>query len=253
MREWGNPRQPRVVLLHALGCHKGWWDWVGPALGKWYHVLAPDFRGHGESAWTNDYRFAAYAADVEQLVGTAEPYALVGHSMGGYVGLHVAARGVAPPAALVIVDMKTGSTPQELADLQTASQRPGRTYDSLAEAIGRFRLSPPEHAVPADRLAAVAAGAYRQQLDSTWTERFDRRALAIEPVEPAPLVARAGCPLLFVRGEKSLVMEAAPAAKLAAVAQAPLVTMPGLFHHLPLEAPEALANLITGFLVQQGF
>ena len=123
IREWGKPGDPTVVLLHALGCHKGWWDWVGPALGSRYHVLAPDFRGHGESPRPGDYRFSSYAEDVERLVGD-RPYFLVGHSMGGYVGLVVASRGVARPAAVVVVDMKTGSTPQELADLQAASERP---------------------------------------------------------------------------------------------------------------------------------
>ncbi|MFZ5815973.1 MAG: alpha/beta fold hydrolase [Bacillota bacterium] len=247
VREWGRSGQPVVVLLHALGCHKGWWDWVGPALGSRYHVLAPDFRGHGESGWSDSYGFGDYAADVEQLVG-GRPYALVGHSMGGYVGLVVASRGAARPQALVVVDMKTGSTPQELADLQAASQRPGRVYGSLEEAVGRYRLAPPEHAVPAERLAVVARESYRQQPDGSWVERFDRRALAIEPVEPLPLVRTAGCPMLLVRGEKSLVMAAEPAAELAAAAGAPLETMAGLYHHLPLEAPEELAALIAGFL-----
>lgn len=250
-REWGTPGQPLVVLLHALGCHKGWWDWVGPVLGRRYHVIAPDFRGHGESAWAADYGFSAYAADVDQLVG-GRPYALVGHSMGGYVGLVVASRGVARPEALVVVDMKTGSTPQELSDLQAASQRPARTFGSLAEAVGRYRLAPPEHAVPGDRLGAVAGACYRQQPDGSWVDRFDRRALAIEPVEPMPLVQAAGCPMHFLRGEKSLVMAAEPAAELAAAAGAQVVTMPGLYHHLPLEAPEALAAEIVAFLSPVG-
>lgn len=171
VREWGSPGQPKVVLLHALGCHKGWWDAVSPVLGRRYHVVAPDLRGHGESEWTGDYRFATYAEDVERLAGSGEPYALVGHSMGGYIGLLVASRGLARPRALVVVDMKTGSTPQELADLQAASQRPGRTYASLEEATGRYRLSPPEHAVPAERLAAVARDSYRQQTWRRWPGR----------------------------------------------------------------------------------
>lgn len=253
MREWGNPGQPRVVLLHALGCHKGWWDAVGPVLGRRYHVLTPDLRGHGESDRAEDYRFAAYAADVEQLVGAGGPYALVGHSMGGYIGLVVASRGVARPAALIVADMKTSSTPQELADLQVASQRPGRTYPSLDEAADRFRLSPPEHAVPVDRLRAMARSSYQQKPDGTWAERLDRRALAIEPVEPLPLAKQVGCPVLFVRGEKSVVMPAEQAQALAEAAKAPLVTMEGLYHHLPLENPEGLAGLISDFLEQQGF
>jgi len=250
VRSWGTKGQPLVVLLHALGCHKGWWDWVGPELGERYHVVAPDFRGHGESDRAERYGFHDYAADIEQLVTelAGEQYALVGHSMGGYVGMVVASRNRRPPAALVVVDMKTGSTPQELADLAAAAQRPGRSYPSLEDALGRYRLSPPEHAVPAERLAHVAADSYMQLADGTWADRFDRRALAIEPVEPLSLVAQISCPVLFVRGEKSLVMPAEPAAELAEAAGASLVTMAGLYHHLPLEAPEALTRQIRSVL-----
>ncbi|HEY3363511.1 MAG TPA: alpha/beta hydrolase [Symbiobacteriaceae bacterium] len=249
-RTWGKSGQPLVVLLHALGCHSGWWDWIGPRLGGEYQVVAPDFRGHGDSERAEEYRFDGYAADVAELVRSlgGGPYGLVGHSMGGYVGLMVAARRVLPPAALMVVDMKLEATAQELAGLQVAATRPSRTYRTLAEAAAGYRLSPSEHKVPPERLAAVAAQSFRPTDDGTWVEKLDRRALAIEPLTPQDLAAQITCPALFVRGEHSPVMPQEPALALARSLGAPLVGMLGLYHHLPLEAPEKLAGMIGRFL-----
>ena len=167
--------------------------------------------------------------------------------MGAYVILTVAARGIRPPAALLVADMKTGSTPEELAGLKAASEKPGRTYASLEEAVGRYRLSPPEHKVPPERLQAVAAACYRCN-GGTWEEKFDRRALAIEPVTPELLLPMVRCPVLFVRGEHSQVMPEAGARELARARDGALVQLPGLCHHLPLEDPEGFAAVAASLL-----
>ena len=228
-RSWGEERRPLVVLLHALGCHSGWWQWVADGLATQFRVVAPDLRGHGDSRWAEDYSFVAYAADVEELVQGlgGGPYLLAGHSMGGYLGLVIANRNICPPSALLVADMKTGATEQELADLRAASARPVRSYASLEEAVGRYRLAPPEHVVSSERLAAVVRECYRQQPEGAWVEKFDRRALAIDPVVPFDLVGGLKCPVTFVRGERSVVMPAEPAAALAAKAGARLVELPG--------------------------
>jgi len=249
-RVWGAPGRPLVVLLHALGCHRGWWEWAAPLLAERYLVVAPVFRGHGDSPGADDYGSKAYAEDVErprQRLG-AGPCALVGHSMGGYVALTVAARNIIRLKAAVVADMKTDAPQQELADLRAASLKPSRTYPTLEDAMARYRLAPSDHVVPPERLAAAARQSYRQLPDGTWTEKFDRRALAIDPLAPGDLAARLTCPALFVRGEHSQVMPAEPAAELAAAAKAQLITMPGLHHHLPLENPEGIAAEVTAFL-----
>ncbi|HWI65448.1 MAG TPA: alpha/beta hydrolase [Symbiobacteriaceae bacterium] len=249
-RTWGSEGRPLVLLLHALGCHSGWWEWTAPLLADEYRVIAPDFRGHGDSPRADQYRFQDYAADVEHLLRQlkTDRCALVGHSMGGYVALTVAARGFFTPTAVVVADMKTSAPEQELADLKAAAQKPSRTYPTLDDAVGRYRLAPPDHCVPPERLAAVARDSYRQLPDGTWTEKFDRRALAIEPLAPRDLVSRLKCPALFLRGEHSVVMPAEPAVELAAAAGAQLLPMPGLYHHLPLENPPAFADQVRAFL-----
>ncbi|WP_164985290.1 alpha/beta fold hydrolase [Ammoniphilus sp. CFH 90114] len=248
---WGDPKNPPVLLLHALACHSGWWKWVTPYLEKEYYLIAPDFRGHGQSPWADSYRFDDYARDIEELVEKFDgPYAIVGHSMGAYVGLKVASRGVRPPSALLVADMKMDSPEEELAGLHKAAQKSGRIYDTLQDAVANYRFLPPQHAAPKERVEQVAQDCYHEQEDGRWGERFDRRALAIEKVEAVALAEQVNCPTWFVRAKESQVMPAEGAKELARITGGPLHEMEGVFHHLPLEAPEAFASLIREFMIQ---
>lgn len=250
--EWG---RPLVVLLHALGCHNGWWREVGPALGERYHVIAPNLRGHGTAGPAESYGWADYASDVEALIAQASvasegqppPVAIVGHSMGGYVGLSVAARGRVRMGALVILDMKTSASLEELAQMREAAGKPNRPFTSLEDAVARYRLSPAEE-IPAATLAQVAADSYGADHARTWISRFDRRALAIEPLDAPALAQDVSCPSLWVRGEHSQVMDRSDAERLARIAGGALHELPGLHHHLPLAAPATVASLIDRFL-----
>ena len=89
VRTWGDSRQPRLFLLH------GWMDvgasfqFLVDALNRDWHVIAPDWRGFGLSAWAREgYWFPDYYADLDALLDLYQPGApvnLVGHSMGGNI------------------------------------------------------------------------------------------------------------------------------------------------------------------------
>ncbi|WP_167577679.1 alpha/beta fold hydrolase [Ammoniphilus sp. YIM 78166] len=250
-RTWGDPQKPPVILLHALACHSGWWSWVSPYLEEEYYLIAPDFRGHGKSPWADSYRFDDYAADIEKLARELNrPYAIVGHSMGGYVGLKVASRRICSPSVLVVADMKIDSPEEELAGLRKAAQKSGRIYDTLQDAVAQYRFLPPQHTAPKERVEQVAQECYHELEDGSWGERFDRRALAIEKVEAAALAQQVNCPTWFVRAKDSQVMPADGAQELARITGGCLHEMEGAFHHLPLEQPEAFSTLIRNFMVQ---
>jgi pimeloyl-ACP methyl ester carboxylesterase len=56
-------------------------------------------------------------------------------------------------------------------------------------------------------------------------------------------------PTLLVRGELSPIMPKEMADRmLAAIPSATLVTMPGVYHHLVLDAPEVFARILDDFL-----
>ena len=98
---------PPVVLVHGLAGSTRWWATTIPALLPHYHVLLVDLPGFG-GLRGRAYRFvlAEAAAWLRAWMGALGLPAvhLVGHSMGGYLAMEVAARWPAAVNRLVLVD-----------------------------------------------------------------------------------------------------------------------------------------------------
>ena len=92
--DWGNPSKPPLVMLHGGRDHCRAWDWAATALRDDWHILAPDLRGHGDSAWSTDgsYAIAGYIYDLAQLVHQQRlaPVTIIAHSLGGQIALRYA-------------------------------------------------------------------------------------------------------------------------------------------------------------------
>lgn len=99
-----------VVLLHAFPLSHAMWRRQVEALSAEYRVIAPDLRGFGgTSAFEGTPSVEQMADDVAALLDaldTAEPIALGGLSMGGYVALAFARRYPARLRALVLADTR---------------------------------------------------------------------------------------------------------------------------------------------------
>jgi pimeloyl-ACP methyl ester carboxylesterase len=85
-----------LLLLHGFtGSKEDFSDWLDPLAELGWHAVAPDHRGHGESSkpkGVGAYSMSILAHDSVALVDTLgwHRYALLGHSMGGYVAQLVA-------------------------------------------------------------------------------------------------------------------------------------------------------------------
>ena len=49
--DWGNCDAPPLILIHGGRDHSRNWDWTARALRYRWRIIAPDLRGHGDSAW----------------------------------------------------------------------------------------------------------------------------------------------------------------------------------------------------------
>jgi pimeloyl-ACP methyl ester carboxylesterase len=110
-QEWGDPHNPRVVLcLHGLTRNGRDFDVLAAGLAPDFRVLCPDMPGRGQSDYLPDpagYGYPLYLACTAALIArTGVPgVSIVGTSMGGLIGMMLAAQAGAPLRCLVINDV----------------------------------------------------------------------------------------------------------------------------------------------------
>ena len=152
---------PAVVLVHGLASAWSVWYQTLPALSAHYRVIAVDLPGFGHSeAFARDVELADYVDVLIELLDglEIEQVGLIGHSLGGVIGQHFAARHSARTAALVLV--ATGlrvARAQRLmlrafgAGLEIMSLGPRRVFGAAASlamatpGVGRLLLGPVVH------------------------------------------------------------------------------------------------------------
>ena len=109
--EWGDPGNSRVVIcVHGLTRNGRDFDDLARALAPEYRVLCPDVAGRGKSEWLThkeDYGYPLYCSDMAALVARsgAQTVDWVGTSMGGLIGMFLAAQPQSPLRRLVMNDV----------------------------------------------------------------------------------------------------------------------------------------------------
>jgi pimeloyl-ACP methyl ester carboxylesterase len=156
-RCWGDPRHPRLFMLHGWMDVSASFQFLVDALRGDWHVIAPDWRGFGLTQWAKDgaYWFPDYFADLEQLLRQFqpdEPATLIGHSMGGNVAAMYA--GIRPGRVARLVNLEgfglVGRLPEfapvryaQWLDELAGEPLSFRDYDSFEALAERMRRSNP--------------------------------------------------------------------------------------------------------------
>ena len=145
-RRWGATDRPGLVLVHGGAAHSGWWDHVAPLLAGEYCVVALDLSGHGESGRRDHYDMDTWAREVIAVADHSclpAPPIVVAHSMGGWVGITLAAEHGDDIAGLILLDsMVARPDPEVEAARVGVAFGPLRTYPTLEEALAHFRTVP---------------------------------------------------------------------------------------------------------------
>lgn len=110
--EWGSETAPRTLLcVHGLTRNGRDFDVLAAALAEaGWRVIAPDVPGRGRSEWLRrpeDYAYPVYAAALAALIGrlAVDTVDWVGTSMGGLIGMMLAAQPGTPIRRMVLNDI----------------------------------------------------------------------------------------------------------------------------------------------------
>lgn len=257
--EAGDPGARPILLVHGFTGAKEEFAELLPVLaGHGWHAVAPDLRGHGESAdpaGPDAYKPALFAAD---LAGLADAlgwprFALVGHSMGGAVAQRVALDHADRIDALVLMSTFHGPLAIEpaLVQLGVAIVRQGGMA-ALAEALAVRREGDPTAAAARERMEAARPGyaawsrakllACSADMWLSMVHQFGAWPDTLEEVAKLPV------PTLVVVGAEDEQMRAQSEALGGAIPGAEMVVMEGVRHSPHMEVPERTEAVLMRFL-----
>jgi len=213
--EWGNPNNPRVLIcVHGLTRNSRDFDFLAAALSEHYRVICPDVVGRGTSEWLShksDYGYPLYLADMAALIARAgvETVDWVGTSMGGIIGMMLAAQAQTPIRKLVMNDVGSIVTGAALQRLAAYVGKPV-AFASLEDAEKYFRKTHSTFGPLTDAqwrhlaLHGVSKGSdgqYRLVYDPGIAQTFS--GAPIMDIDMSMIWNGVQCPTLVIRGDQS--------------------------------------------------
>ncbi|HEX2115104.1 MAG TPA: alpha/beta hydrolase [Alphaproteobacteria bacterium] len=255
--EWGDADRT-VICVHGLTRNARDFDWLAQALvARGWRVLCPDMPGRGRSSWLSDpgdYGYAIYLAASAALIArsAAARVAWVGTSMGGIIGMMLAAQPNTPLQTLVLNDVGAlipaasiarigsyvGDAPvfSNLDGIESYLRHVHAPFGALTDE--QWRHLAVHSAVPAEQ------GGLRLHYDPAIALPFKQQ----EPkdVDLWPIWGRVACPTLIVRGASSDLLLADTAREMAGRAKTKdvqLVEFAGCGHAPALMDPAQIAAI----------
>lgn len=265
--EWGAADNPKVlVCVHGLTRNGRDFDFLARALAADYRVVCPDVAGRGKSDWLSNkslYVMPQYCADMATLLArlNVETVDWLGTSMGGLIGMALAAQPGNPIRRLILNDAGPVVSAVSLARIGDYLGSPPR-FDSIEQAEAYVRaVSVPFGPHTDAQWRHLTVHAVREAADGKIEFRYDPGIAQVykqgqqlsggKDVELWPLFDAITCPTLLLRGEQSDLL--APQTAQAMTERGPRaqwVEIPGV-GHAPTLMDEAQIAPVRNFLLQE--
>ncbi|GAB1392810.1 alpha/beta hydrolase [Rhodocyclaceae bacterium] len=263
--EWGDPANPRVlVCVHGLTRSGRDFDYLARALADRYRVVCPDVVGRGMSDWLRNashYAIPQYAADMVALLArlNVESVDWLGTSMGGMIGMALAAQPESPIRRLILNDVGPVIAAGALARIgEYLAVAPH--FASMAEAEAYLR----QVGAPFGRLSDIQwrhltenvvkagpSGGFALRYDPGIATPFNAAMTgqgADKDLELWPLYDAIRCPTLVIRGETSDLLSRETVAQMAARGPAAQTAeVPGV-GHAPMFLDDTQVAIVRDFL-----
>ncbi len=241
----GGKGETTYLLLHGSGATSDVWSDVKDLIeekqiGQW---ITPDLRGHGRSEWANTYGLGEHASDMAKLINEHKRVIIVGHSMGGLIGLALATgwfgvniAGIIAIGTIINWDKTNTQKSIELA------KKPIRWFEKREDAIDRY--------LKVSGLGGLISTGSGQALSGIVEEKNKFRLAADNAVGTIGgpwmkvFLDIVECPIILATGEYDPIVPSEDYLK-----QDPnTVIIPKVAHNVQVEDPGAILNLIKRLL-----
>lgn len=268
LHDFGGPDGGRPLLLsHGNGLNAGMWAAALPELTRHVRCFGVDLRGHGRARPTTEHYSVARERFADDIVTAVDaiggPVDFAGHSLGAASAVLAAVLHPRPselftglwlfePVLVPDGYERTGDGPSFLIEM---SRRRRMEFDSVEDAVARFRSKPPfSNCHPAAVEGYVRVGTVDTGSGVRLSCRGEDEARVFETMASLDFdrLASIGLPAVVASGAAADEANALPPklAPLVAEALGPTadwVEFDGLSHFGPMEAPEVIAQSILGF------
>jgi pimeloyl-ACP methyl ester carboxylesterase len=263
----GDPEATAVVFLHGGGQTRRSWGRAAAAVAaRGWQAVTVDFRGHGESDWSEDgdYRVTTFAADVLEVLDQLPPRpVLVGASLGGFTAMLLGGE-ISPESvsAVVLVDIVPNMDPSGATRIHSfMNDRMVSGFDSLDEVADAIQQYNPHRPRPTD-LEGLRTNLRRRgdRWFWHWDPKFIDGTSALPPIEVTEVdrlyaavgsILRNKVPMLLVRGQMSdLVTEERADEFLARFPDIEFVDVGGAGHMVAGDRNDIFAGAVVDFLAR---
>ena len=255
--EWGEPDAPVVVCVHGLTQTARSFDRLADTLSPDRRVICLDVVGRGRSGWLADpseYDFPQYLADVNALVARlgVDSMEFVGTSMGGIIGMLLAAMPNTPVGKLVVNDVGP-FIPKAALEWIRDYVGTDPVFPDLAALEAYLRqIWAPFGDLDDREWAHLAETSARKAEDGSFALAYDpaiavpMKANPVTDVDLWPVWNAISCDTLVVRGAESLLLQAETAREMTERGpRAELIEIPGVGHAPTFSRPSEIEPVVT--------
>ena len=256
---------PTLLLIHGLAGSSRTWRAVMPQLAQECRVLAPDLRGHGESAKpVGDYSLGGFAAMLRDLLGALDidRVTVVGQSLGGGIAMQLAYQH--PELAERLVLVGSGGLGREVNWMLRALTLPGSEYvmpavfpgfvrefgDRVSRVVEKLGWQAPRVAEMWQAYSSLSHVEHRAAFVRTLRAVIDPGGQAINATDRLYLAS--AMPTLIVWGDADPMIPVAHAyAAHEAMPGSRLEIFEGVGHFPHAEQPDRFARILLDFMRTQ--
>lgn len=213
--DFGDPDNKNLLIcVHGLSRNGRDFDFLARSLSDHYRVICPDVPGRGRSDWLKvkeDYGYPLYCSAMASLLAhlDVETVHWVGTSMGGLIGMLLAAQANTPIKRLVMNDVGP-LIPKAALERIVAYVGEDPRFATMRELQAYIReVYSPFGPLTDAQWRNLMESSARKTSDGNYGLNYDPaivtplKSAPLEDVDLWPVWEKVECPVLLVRGEKS--------------------------------------------------